>query len=63
MVFTVPVFPMENIALRTYFRVFDVFIYKYSFIPRTISDWNKLPPEVILSPSVDSFREGLKKQM
>jgi hypothetical protein len=26
MVFTVPVFPMENIALRTYFRVFDVFI-------------------------------------
>jgi hypothetical protein len=22
----VPVFPMKNIALRTYFRVFDVFI-------------------------------------
>ena len=37
--------------------------YKYSFIPRTISDWNNLPPEVILSPSVDSFREGLQKQM
>ena len=37
--------------------------YKYSFIPRTISDWNNLPPEVIISPSVDSFREGLQKQM
>ena len=37
--------------------------YKYSFIPRTISDWNNLPPEIILSPSVDSFREGLQKQM
>ena len=37
--------------------------YKYSFIPRTISDGNNLPPEVILSPSVDSFREGLQKQM
>jgi hypothetical protein len=37
--------------------------YKYSFITRTISDWNNLPHEVILSPSVDSFREGLQKQM
>ena len=37
--------------------------YKYSFIPRTISDWNNLPLEVILSPSVGSFREGLQKQM
>jgi hypothetical protein len=37
--------------------------YKYSFIPRTISDWNNLPPEVILLPSVNSFREGLQKQM
>lgn len=37
--------------------------YKYSFIPRSISDLNNLPPEVILSPSVDSFREGLQKQM
>jgi hypothetical protein len=37
--------------------------YKYSFNPRTISDWNNIPPEVILSPSVDSFRESLQKQM
>ena len=31
--------------------------YKYSFIPRTIADWNKLPEEVIQAPSTEVFRE------
>ena len=37
--------------------------YKYSFIPRTIADWNKLPPEVIQAPSVDCFRAALYRQL
>ena len=31
-------------------------VYKFSFFPRTIRDWNELPLEVRLSPSVDAFR-------
>lgn len=31
--------------------------YKYSFIPRTITDWNKLPEEVIQAPSTETFRK------
>jgi hypothetical protein len=34
-------------------------IYKYSFLPRTIVDWNSLPPNLVTSPSLESFRAGL----
>jgi len=34
--------------------------YKFSFFPRTISDWNALPEAVRLKPSVDSFRSALR---
>lgn len=27
---------------------------KYSFFPRTIKDWNTLPPMVVLAPSVEN---------
>jgi hypothetical protein len=30
--------------------------YKYSFIPRTITDWNRLPQGIIQAPSTDVFR-------
>jgi hypothetical protein len=33
--------------------------YKYSFFPRTVADWNKLPAAVREKPTADSFRIGL----
>ena len=33
--------------------------FKYSFIPRTITDWNSLPLAVGLSQSIQSFHGGL----
>ncbi|CAC5413042.1 unnamed protein product [Mytilus coruscus] len=30
--------------------------YKYSFIPRTIVDWNQLPESAIRAPTTDTFR-------
>jgi len=35
--------------------------YKYSFFPRTISEWNKLSQDVRSKPSVASFRSTLLK--
>lgn len=35
--------------------------FKYSFFPRTISAWNKLPREVVDSPSVEVFLTQLRK--
>ena len=34
--------------------------YKYSFYPRTIKDWNNLPPHVTDSPSVRSFKDSVR---
>ncbi len=33
--------------------------YKYSFFPYTITQWNVLPPKVVLSPTLNIFREQL----
>ena len=30
--------------------------YKYSFVPRTITDWNQLPETAIQAPSTEAFR-------
>src|SRR5664279_266711 len=35
--------------------------YKYSFMPRTIADWNALPESTRSKPSVDSFRGALRR--
>jgi len=35
--------------------------YKYSFFPRTITEWNKLSQDVRSKPSVASFRSALVK--
>ena len=34
--------------------------YKYSFLPRTIRDWNVLPPDLVLAPSADEFVSRLQ---
>ena len=34
--------------------------YKYSFIPRTITDWNRLPPAAIQCPTVDTFKAAVQ---
>jgi hypothetical protein len=33
--------------------------YKYSLIPRMITDWNRLPQGIIQAPSTDVFRAGV----
>ena len=37
--------------------------YKFSFLPRTIIEWNMLPADVILSPSTEIFRVGVWDQL
>ena len=34
-------------------------VYKYSFYPHTISDWNRLPTTVTDVQTLQEFREGL----
>ena len=34
-------------------------VYKYSFFPRTIGDWNKLPPHVACATSLEGFKNQL----
>ena len=36
-------------------------IYKFSFLPRTIIDWNILSPHSVDSPSIDTFRARITK--
>ena len=32
---------------------------KESFFPRTISEWNSLPPEAVTAPLVETFKSGI----
>ena len=34
-------------------------VFKYSYFPRTIRGWKKLPPELVLSSSLDEFKTKL----
>jgi hypothetical protein len=34
-------------------------VFKYSYFPRTIREWNKLPPELVLSSSLGEFKTKL----
>ena len=36
-------------------------IYKFSFLPRTIIDWNSLSPHAVDSPSIDTFRARITR--
>ena len=38
-------------------------IFKYSFYPRTLSEWNGLPKEIVLSETLDNFNSKLKNFM
>ena len=33
-------------------------LYKYSFFPRNIITWNKLPALIVEAPSLEAFKEG-----
>ena len=35
--------------------------YKYSYFPRTICEWNRLPPDTINAPTLDTFTNKLHK--
>ena len=37
--------------------------FNISFFPRTISDWNKLPSDIVNKPPIDSFSIGLDKYL
>ena len=34
-------------------------VFKYSFFPRSISEWNSLPPELVKSESLARFKSKL----
>ena len=38
-------------------------VYKYSYFPRTISDWNRLPSSVIDSNTIEGFETALYNHM
>ena len=35
--------------------------YKYSYFPRTIREWNRLPPHIINSPTLNTFINNINK--
>jgi len=36
-------------------------VYKYSYFPRTVKDWNDLPSEIRVKPTLSSFKDSLTK--
>ncbi len=38
-------------------------VFNYAFAPRTISEWNNLPEEVVWSKSMDSFRNAFRQHL
>ena len=45
-------------VLHTYYWYQKLYI-QYSFLPRTIQQWNRLPAAVAASLSLDAFKEGI----
>ena len=33
--------------------------HQYSFFPRTVRDWNCLPPDTVAAPTLDAFKSRL----
>ena len=48
---------------RLYQPTANVKVYKDSFFPRTIQDWNRLPAVVTDSPTIEEFRASLEQQV
>ena len=44
---------------RLYQPAATVSVYKYSFFPRTIQEWNTLPTSVTDADTLEEFRAGL----
>ena len=38
-------------------------VYKYSFFPRTILDWNELSPNVLNATSAESFKAAISNDI
>ena len=38
-------------------------VYKYSFLPRTVQEWNNLSPVIIEAPSTEAFKAALWKHI
>ena len=36
-------------------------VYRHSFFPKTISEWNELDEEIVSAPSVETFRNRLRQ--
>ena len=56
--------PKEERARRGHDQQFKVTqirtdTHAYSFFPRTIKDWNNLPPSVVNQPSINTFKASL----
>lgn len=51
----------HNKTIRPYSAKNNTF--KYSFFPRVIDDWNKLPEEIVNSTSAQSFAETLTSML
>ena len=38
-------------------------VFRFSFFPRTISEWNRLPSDTVLAKTVHSFKKKLTKSI
>ena len=38
-------------------------VFKFSFFPRTLKDWNNLPEEIVLSDSLNIFKDRLSNYL
>ena len=52
---------IEGVALRYMQPFAKRDFYKFSFLPRTIAEWNSLPPDVKGHQKIDSFRQAVKQ--
>ena len=47
--------PLDKLPLKLY--------YSMSFFPRTVAEWNKLPPVVVAAPNPEVFRTAVLGQL
>ena len=52
-----------RVQQRLYQPTANVKVYKDSFFPRTIQDWNRLPAAVTDSQTIEEFRACLEQQV
>ena len=56
---------IRHVNISLYLAIHPIYsqhnIYKFSFLPRTIIDWNILSPHSVDSASIDTFRARITK--